>query len=319
MRRIVFTLVACLVALGSASRAGATPTDPARMSITCDDAGGPTARLYQLLLGRPADLGGLGYWVDRLPVVGRQGVATWITLGREPAPRRPLAHSTICAKVWNRGFTEVQPGIAVGRWESTVIVVADRSLVDFRAVDGRRTRADRIAGDIVVNANWFTAAGSLGPVVSDGIRSGSDDIIERGQIVAYRAGCGGHRAGELEHIWTGHLYTPGPCVENAVSGVSLVHHGLRADAYPGITLGGYTGNNRAHSFIGYADDQIVIVATTQMTASKLADFAIALGVGEGIMLDGGGSTQIATPTERIVSQRPVTSFAVLDARFGADG
>lgn len=379
MRRIVFTLVACFIALGSATEAGAatTPTtmDLAETSITCDDVGGHSARLYRTLLGRPADLGGLGYWVglqrdglalsdvaywmtrgpefqaryghlddrgfvdamyhnvlgrpadpagraywlDQLATIGRHGVATWITLSPEMGARRPLAHSTVCDKVWNQGFTEVRPGIAVGRWDSTVVVVADRDLVDYRAVDGGRTYATRIEGDIVVNANWFTGAGTLAPVVADGITSGSADIVERGQIVAYRPGCGGHGPGDLDHIWMGNVWTPGPCVETAVSGISLVHHGRRADAYPGITLGGYTGTNLSHSFIGFNDDQIVVVATTSMTAPKLGDFAIALGVTEGVMLDGGGSTQITTPTERIGSSRPVTTFAILDSRAGPRG
>ncbi|MEL6985426.1 MAG: DUF4214 domain-containing protein, partial [Actinomycetota bacterium] len=56
--------MACFVALQStATAAGAL--NPAERSITCDDIGGHTARLYQTLLGRPADLDGLGYWVHQ--------------------------------------------------------------------------------------------------------------------------------------------------------------------------------------------------------------------------------------------------------------
>lgn len=377
MRRIVFTLVACFVALGGATMAEATTSggaalDPSQTSVTCDAVGANTARLYRTLLGRQADLAGLGYWIglqrqgvpltdvahwmaqgpefrsrygrlddrayidalyrnvlgrpaDRagrdywlgqLPTIGRHGVATWITLSPEMGARQPFGHSSICEKVWELGFTEVRPGLAVTRWNETVVVVADRRLVDLRAVDGAPTHATAIPGDIVVNANWFAGGTAIGPVVSEGIRSGTADLIERGQIVAYRPGCGGHGSADLEHVWTGQLWNPGPCVRTAVSGISLVHQGRRADSYPGITLGGYTGNNRAHSFIGFNDRQIVIVATTEMTASKLADFTIALGVTEGVMLDGGDSTQIVTPTERIWTSRRVTTFAILDARAG---
>jgi hypothetical protein len=221
----------------------------------------------------------------------------------------------MCTKAWALGLSEVVPGIAVGQSGATVTVVADRSLVSYRAIDRGPTYASSIAGDIVVNANWFTPSGSEAPVVSDGRRSGSADVIERGQIVAYRHGCGGHGGYELEHVWMGAIYTPGDCVLTAVSGVSLVHGGLRADRYPGITItAGYTNTSTAHSFIGFNASEIIVISTMAMNASNLADYAIALGVTEGVMLDGGGSTQIKTPTARLPSARAVPSFAILESR-----
>jgi hypothetical protein len=373
VRRTVFFLVACLVALVWARPAMAI--DPARTSITCDHMGVDTARLYRTMLGRPGDPAGLGYWVARqrdglpltgvaywmshspefrsryahlddrafvnalyqnvlgrpadpagaaywlskLPTEGRHGVATWMTLSPELGSRRPIGFSAICDDVWSRGLIEVQPGLAVARWGSTVIVMADRSMVDYGAVDGTRTYASRIPGDVVVNANWFTDRGTQAPLVADGVWSGGPDLIERGQIVAYRPGCGDHGVGELKHVWMGHLYQPGPCVQTAVSGVSLVHHGVRADRYPGIEFTGYTATSTSHSFIGFNDRELIVVATREMTASKLADFTIALGATEGVMLDGGGSTQIVAPTASLTSSRRVPSFAVLDARIRFDG
>ncbi len=375
MRRIILGLVACFVALQSAAtEAGAL--NPQDTSITCDDVGGHTARLYQTLLGRPADLDGLGYWIhqqwdsgldltdaaywmsqgvefrlrygwmddatyidalyqnvlgrpadpggkaywlEQLPFHGRHRVAVWFTISSEMGSRQPLAHSPICDTAEQYGLREVRPGLAVGQRGSTVTVIADRDLVDYGAVDGRRTYASRIDGDVVVNANWFTGAGAEAPVVADGVLTGSADIIERGQIVAYRPGCDDRPAGarpELGHIWMGELYRPGPCVETAVSGMSLVHKGVRADAYPGIVFRGYTHTSRSHSFIGFNDDEIIIISTGQMNSSQLADYAIELGVIEGVMLDGGGSTQIATPSVRLGSSRAVTTFAVLDAITG---
>ncbi|MGF1597085.1 MAG: hypothetical protein ACFCVK_09150 [Acidimicrobiales bacterium] len=50
-------------------------------------------------------------------------------------------------------------------------------------------------------------------------------------------------------------------------------------------------------------------------ASQLADYALSLGVVEGVMLDGGGSTQICTPVASLSRHRAVPTFAVIDARF----
>jgi hypothetical protein len=270
--------------------------------------------IYQNLLGRPADPQGHAYWSSLIATSGRHGVATWIAASDEFAAAWPYVYSSMCAKAQALGLSEVVPGIAVGQSLATVTVVADRSLVSYRAVDGGWTYAALIGGDIVVNANWFTAAGSQAPVVSDGWRSGSADVIERGQIVAYRDGCGYH-AGRLDHIWQGEIYTPGECVQTAVSGVSLVHGGVRSDAYPGITItAGYTNTSTSHSFIGFNASEIVVISTREMNASRLADYAISLGVTEGVMLDGGGSTQIKTPTATLHSSRAVPTFAILDSR-----
>lgn len=275
--------------------------------------------LYRHVLGRPADAEGRSYWLGQMPSIGRHGVATWITLSEETGARSGLELSPICPKVRVLDLSEIKPGIAVGRTGSTVTVIADRSLVDIRAIDGPPTFATHIPGDVVINANWFTDAGAEGPVVADGVRSGGTDIEERGQLVAYRPGCGGHGADELEHVWQGELYTPGPCVWTAVSGVSLIHLGDRADAFPGIRFDGYTARNPAHSFIGFNQDEIIIVSTTEMTASRLADHALSLGATEGIMLDGGGSTQIATMTERLHADRAVPTFVTLTSRLTYHG
>lgn len=228
----------------------------------------------------------------------------------------PSPSPATCARAEAEGLTEVRAGIFVGRAGPTVTVVADRALVDLAAVDGSRTFATRIEGDVAVNANWFTAAGSEGPIVVDGTNSGSADTIERGQIVVVDAACGAGPTGALlEHRWTGEIYTPDGCARHAVSGVSLVHQGRRADEFPGIDLtSGYTNVNRSHSFLGFDGSSIFVIASTDLNASQLADRALALGATEGVMLDGGGSTQISTPTETIVSTRPVTAFAVLDSR-----
>jgi exopolysaccharide biosynthesis protein len=114
----------------------------------------------------------------------------------------------------------------------------------------------------------------------------------------------------------GEVVEPGPCVQTAVSGVSLVHKGVRADDYPGIVFGGYTNTSRSHSFIGFNEAEIIVISTREMNTSRLADYAIELGVVEGVMLDGGGSTQIATPTARLGSSRAVPTFAVLDSITG---
>ena len=237
--------------------------------------------------------------------------------GRATAtPPVPAVDAGTCRKATDRGLTEVRPGIFVGRDGPTVTVIADRALVELRAVDGPRTHAADVAGDVVVNANWFTDAGSEGPLVSYGVDTGTVDTIERGQILVLDPGCGpSTRRQILDHRWTGELYRPGPCVVHAVSGVSLVHQGRRADAFPGIDLTtGYTNVNRSHSFIGFNDTELIVVASTDLNASELADYALALGASEGVMLDGGGSTQIATPTATIASGRPVPAFAVIDSR-----
>ncbi len=270
--------------------------------------------VYSNLLGREADDGDYAYWFDLAAAEDRHSVVSGMSQTAEFAALWPSVHSSICSKADRLGLNEVAPGITVGKSGSTVTVLADRALVDFSAVDGGRIHASSVEGDIVVNANWFIGSTSQAPVVSDGRLSGSPDIIERGQILSYGEGCGGHDDGELDHIWMGEIYRPGPCVVAAVSGVSLVHKGVRSDAYPGIDIvHGYTNTSRSHSFIGFNQSTIIIVSTRSMNASQLADYAISLGVTEGVMLDGGGSTQIKTPTVGLWADRKVKAFAVLNS------
>ncbi|MEL7155096.1 MAG: DUF4214 domain-containing protein [Actinomycetota bacterium] len=270
--------------------------------------------VYRNLLGREADAGGHAYWLQLVETEGRHSVVSWMTQTPEFAERWPFRHSATCAKAQRLGFTEIVPGITVGARGSTVTVLADRNLVRFDAVDGGRTYATRIEGDVVVNANWFVGSTSQAPVVADGRTSGGRDRLDRGQIIEYAADCGDHGDRDLAHVWMGELYTPDECVRSAVSGVSLIHKGKRSDAYPGIDIThGYTNVNLAHSFIGFNDSEIIIVSSRDMNASQLADHALALGVTEGVMLDGGGSTQIATAAGSIRSGRAVPSFAVLNS------
>lgn len=275
-------------------------------------------KLYLNLLDRPADLGGHAYWLGLVAGYGRHSVASWMTQTEEFASAWPYVRSPMCDKAERLGLTEVQPGIMAGASGTTVTVIADIRLVDLGAVDGGKTFADRIDGDVVVNANWFTNAGPQAPVVVEGVMSGSADTTERGQIILNQPNCD-ERAGGLHHIWTGEIYRPNDCVLTAVSGVSLIHKGQRADAYPGMNISyGYTNTSRSHSFIGFdaTGNEVIIIATLQMNASQLADYAIGLGVTEGIMLDGGGSTQIKTDAGSLWSSRPVPTFAVIDSRFG---
>jgi hypothetical protein len=270
--------------------------------------------IYWNLLGREADAGGHAYWLDLARLRGRHSVASWMTQSPEFAERWPFVQASICPKAERLGLHEVVPGIAAGQSGSTVTVLADRELVELSAVDGGLTHASHIPGDVVVNANWFFGSTAEAPVVSNGRLSGTGDDPSRGQIVAYRDGCGGHGVGDLDHIWMGEIFRPGPCVVNAVSGISLVHKGRRADAYPGIDLTyGYTNTNPSHSFIGFNQTEIIIVATRSMNASQLADYALSLGVIEGVMLDGGGSTQIKTATVGLWAERMVPTFAVLNS------
>ena len=321
MWRRALILVGCLVALpvpfqvrepGAADR-------PAAEAIACDGVGAHTGRLYHNLLGHELDAGGLAYWVgERLGSSTGDNVAYWTTQSDELAVVWSYRDAPMCATVRRLGLTEVQPGLAVGQTGQTITVVGDRRAVTFRADDGPPRHASSVEGDIVVNANWFTAQGAQAPIVTNGRLGGSADIPERGQLLARRPGCTATGAAtELQHLWTGDTYEHDPCIVAAVSGVSLVHNGLRADAYPGFNITtGYTNTSRSHSFIGFNDTEIVIVATREMTASQLADYALSLGLTEGVMLDGGGSTQIATPTTSLTSNRAVPAFAVLDSAYG---
>jgi hypothetical protein len=271
--------------------------------------------LYRNVLNRPAEPAGMQYWFAQLGDVGRHGVISSMAQTPELVAALPYNTSSMCLLARWHGLEETVPGIAVGRSPSgaTVTVVADRRLVTLRAVDGAPTHASAIDGDVALNANWFTAAGPIGPIVSDGRRSGSADTIERGQILVHRPECR-DRGDHLEHVWMGEVREPDGCVITAVSGVSLVHKGQRADTYPGITLtSGYTNVVSSHSFLGFGPDVIVMVASTEMNASRLADHALSLGVLEGVMLDGGRSTQIATPTAGLTTTEKVPAFAVLDS------
>ncbi|MEM9615459.1 MAG: DUF4214 domain-containing protein [Actinomycetota bacterium] len=270
--------------------------------------------VYRNLLGRDADEGGHAYWLGLIATDGRASVVSWMTQTPEFAERWPFEHTATCGKAERLGLTEIVPGISVGKRGSTVTVIADRNLVALDARDGGRTYASRIPGDVVVNANWFIGSTSQSPVVVDGQVSGSGDRLDRGQIVEYHADCETHGGRDLDHIWMGEEWTPNACVRSAVSGVSLIHKGQRSDAYPGIDITyGYTNVNRSHSFLGFNDDEIIIVSTLSMNASMLADYALGLGVEEGVMLDGGGSTQISTAGGSIGSARSVPSFAVLNS------
>ncbi len=271
--------------------------------------------IYQNLLGRDADPGGHAYWLQLVQLDGRHSVVSWMTQTEEFATVWPYIEPSMCNKVAELDMTEVRPGLAVRRTGNTVTVLADRTLVAFDAADGGARSINGIGGDVVVNANWFTAAGSQAPVISNGVLSGSADTVERGQVVAYAPGCAGYDGPLLRHVWMGEIYQHNGCAVAAVSGVSLVHKGLRADSYPGFDItNGYTNTSPAHSFIGFNDTELVVISSTELNASQLADYAISLGVHEGVMLDGGGSTQIRTPITSLTSVRPVTAFAILDSR-----
>ena len=315
LRVTVAVLAGLLVVLLLAPPAGAGETVGPSAAVgpnRCDDARADAARLYHALFGRDRARGGLAYWASLRWVDGSLTEMTgWV--------EATLAAPTICAKLDALALTEVRPGLAVGRSGATVTVLADRASVDLSVVNGPRTLASAVAGDVagevVVNANWFIGSTPEGPVVADGVLSGTADIIERGQIVVYAAGCDGHGPQDLAHVWMGEPYRHDPCVVAAVSGVSLVHKGVRSDTYPGIDLTtGYTNVARAHSFLGFNETEIIIVSSRAMTSSQLADYALVLGAVEGVMLDGGGSTQIATPTVSLTSNRPVPTFAVLTSR-----
>jgi Domain of unknown function (DUF4214)/Phosphodiester glycosidase len=273
--------------------------------------------VYANLLGRNPDPEGRAYWGELVIIHGRANVLSWMTQAPEFALVWPYTEPSLCEEGRQLGLSEASPGIEVGRHGSTVTVVADRGLVRFRAVNGTPNHAHDVAGDVVANANWFTAAGPVGPVVSDGRVAGGPDLLERGQIVSWRPGCDGRGNGELEHIWTWRVWTPDPCALDAVSGVSLVHQGRRADSYPGVNLvAGGTNTSTAHSFVGFNDSRIIVVSSYQLNASRLADYAISLGAQEGVMLDGGLSTQIKTPSTSLTTARAVPSFVVVDSLAG---
>ncbi len=280
------------------------------------DDGGFVDTVYRNLLGRAPDAAGRGYWGQMVITHGRYNVLSWMVGTPEFAQVWPYAPPPLCPIAAQMGLVEARPGIWVGRSGETVTVVADRSLVDFRATSGGRSFAPSVAGDVVVNANWFSLAGDpIAPLVSGGRAAGGPDISERGQIVSWRPGCGGHDAALLEHVWTWRIFTPDACTADAVSGVSLIHKGRRADAYPGVNLtSGPTNLDPSHSFLGFNDQVIVAISSHQLPASHLADYALSLGVTEGVMLDGGSSTQVKTPLTTLVTGRPVPAFAVLDSR-----
>ncbi len=271
--------------------------------------------VYRNLLGRDPDPPGRAYWGHMVITHGRANVLSWMVGLPELARVWPYATPPLCPIADQMGLAEARPGIWVGRSGETVTVVADRSLVDFRAAGGGRSSAAAVAGDVVVNANWFSVRGPIAPFVAQGRLGGGPDISERGQIVSWRPGCGGHDGALLEHVWTWRIFTPDACTADAVSGISLIHKGVRADAYPGVNLtAGPTNTDPSHSFLGFNDRVFVVISTHQLSASRLADYALSLGVTEGVMLDGGTSTQIKTPLTAFSTGRPVPAFAVLHSQ-----
>lgn len=279
------------------------------------DDGGFVDTVYRNLLGRAPDPAGQRYWGEMVITHGRYNVLSWMVGTPEFALVWPYATPPLCPIAAQMGLSEARPGIWVGRAGETVTVVADRALVDFRATAGAPTFATAVPGDVVVNANWFSAAGPVAPLVTGSRAAGGPDITERGQIVTWRRGCGGHDGALLEHIWMWRIFTPDACTADAVSGVSLIHKGVRADAYPGVDLtSGPTNADLSHSFLGFNDTVIVVISSRQLPSARLADYALSLGVTEGVMLDGGSSTQIRTPFTVLSTGRPVPAFAVLDSR-----
>jgi len=269
--------------------------------------------IYRNLLHRPPDPAGLQHWTGLIPTNGRHRVVTWRTATQEFATEWPLAKSTACAKAVIHGLTEIAPGLVAGKSGQTVTVIGDREFTNFTAVNGPRTRASSVPGDVVVNANWFAAGGPDSPIVVNGILAGSADTTERGQIIARKPDLCQNQP-LMQHRWTWEVGQGFNCALQAVSGVSLVHKGQRADAYPGIDLTtGYTNTSQSHSFIGFNDNHIIVISTTDMNASQLADYAIAVGAIEGVMLDGGGSTQIKTAAGSIAGERSVPAFAVINS------
>lgn len=266
--------------------------------------------LYLNLLDRAADPEGRAYWARIADNEGRHVVADWMTRQPEFAAVWPYQTSRVCQFAATHSLTPIGPGVAANQVGVTVTAAADHHLATVGVHAGAPAHAAHVPGLVAVNANWFTKAGHDGPLVVDGLNVGGRDSMHRGQLVVRGPECGGG----FDHRWQWDMYTPGGgCDRAVVSGVSLVHKGVRADAYPGADLtSGYTNQSKSHSFVGYTADQLlVVVSTREMNASELADYVIGLGVVEGVMLDGGGSTQVKAGPYRVAAGRAVPSFLTI--------
>jgi len=117
----------------------------------------------------------------------------------------------------------------------------------------------------------------------------------------------GWKNGELPHV----AHTDDmPSVDNFLSCFWVIHNGAKQqvnDVAPSI------GGTRGRTAFGFkADGTMVIICTSDtngaMKLSQTRDTLFANGCVNGIILDGGGSSQVIAPTETITSTRIVSNF-----------
>lgn len=110
--------------------------------------------------------------------------------------------------------------------------------------------------------------------------------------------------------WNGNelkLTTEYDSLENYICCVCMVRDGQAEKMYYSSVLGGY----RPRTALGVFDDGRVWLyadASNKLTPEQLQKLAIKAGVKHAIMLDGGGSTQGATPTETVNASRKVHNY-----------
>ncbi len=274
-----------------------------------DDVGYVRGLLYENLLDRTPDQGGLDYWVGLLGRVGRaQQVIHWVQTP-EMVQNHPVVDPAVCG-AGGITFRDI-PG---GR-----VADIDYSVVDLETSGARCSTAS-------INANWLLPDGTpVGLGVIDGrVLPGGVDRDDRG-IIGERYRPNGPVA-ERTYSWDGthltaNLATKGNFVLElerdwqlaaqpstatgwrwAASGIVMMIKGQRTIAPSTLAANQYTLMTTRHSFVAFrAPSTVTFGSTTSMTAPQLTEWLAAQGYTDIVKMDGGGSVEFNQGGQTIVA------------------
>lgn len=264
--------------------------------------------VYQNVFERDADAGGFAYWLDRLNNgLSRSRFIQFIADSPEFRDSHPYELSSFCEQANVPGYTttNVHPGMvhAVSPDGNINVATIDMSEGALTVSPGSALAVPgAYGGTVAVNGNWFNS-----PRVFYGFS------VSEGTALGYENG-------DSRHAWIGtdgttarFAHTNGQVpipadITHAVTGKLMVANGARFD-YATTLSGDPAMTGRApRTAAGITADGFLVLITVDgrgygpgMTSTELADFMIGLGIQNGIMLDGGGSTAMFVDGEGIVN------------------
>ncbi len=269
-------------------------------------------RLFVQGLGRASvDDASIVEWTNIIEEEGRAGAAVRIAQSKEAANEHRYVRSDFCSFANTFSGEDLAAGVTYSKKGSTVVVLVDpkAAMVDTLATPNRATSSAVIQSeevDVAMNANWFDSRNkTIAPLVSDTKSVGGKDDATKGFL-------GERIDGRKTSIWHGFVLEPPADTRMGASGIHIVHQGKSAEVFaPEMFDDGYTFTTKKHSALGYTEQGYwILISSYTNNARSLSKRMLDYGAVEAVMLDGGGSTQIAIDGRsgiRQILQRPVTS------------